>query len=114
MTPATATAATWAAPPRAGPAAFGVGLMDAPAPVALGCVRVVEGAEGAVGWKLVVLLGTVTTARCSVRVLVMVTVLVEVVVTSCATAASGKRRAVKIVGRCIFAAGEADPCSRIA
>lgn len=42
-------------------------------------------------------------ARCRVSVLVRVRVLVEVVVvSSSATAASGKRRAVRSAGRCIL------------
>lgn len=55
--------------------------------------------------KLAVLLeGAVTmAARCSVIVLVRVKVLVEVVVViSSATAASGRRRAARMVGRCIL------------
>ena len=54
--------------------------------------------------KMTVLLEAwVTAARCRVSVLVRVTVLVEVDVdNSSATAASGRRRAARMVGRCIL------------
>lgn len=49
----------------------------------------------------------VAAARCSVTVLVSVRVLVDVVVdNSSATATRGTRRAVRMVGRCIFAGPE--------
>ncbi|KAH6628850.1 hypothetical protein F5144DRAFT_594765 [Chaetomium tenue] len=63
--------------------------------VGLGSVKVVE--------MEVLLVRTVICARCRVRVLVRVKVLVLVVVVkSSATAASGKRTAAKMVGRCIL------------
>lgn len=63
--------------------------------VGLGSVKEVE--------MEVLLARTVICARCRVSVLVRVRVLVEVVVVmSSATAASGKRTAAKMVGRCIL------------
>jgi DNA-directed RNA polymerase subunit RPC12/RpoP len=52
---------------------------------------------------LLLLTTTVICARCNVRVLVRVKVLVEVVVVrSSATATSGRRTAARMVGRCIL------------
>jgi exosome complex RNA-binding protein Csl4 len=102
MTPATATTATLAAP-RTDPAFLSAEVLAAaPDEVVLeDDRRVVE--VGAGRTKVLLEAAWVMAARCRVSVLVRVRVLVEVVVvSSSATAASGTRRAVRSVGRCIL------------
>jgi hypothetical protein len=99
--PAIATAATWAAP-SADPEFLSLVTRGASVVVLLtGAERVVDGKVLVV----VLLEGMLVTmeARWRVRVWVRVKVLVEVVVVMpSATAASGRRRAAKMVARCIL------------